>query len=80
MPLNSNAISNLIDTTKTLISEAATRQELLSGTTGQFEDQISGLKSFIFERISWISGAGSPDHRITCETRIVFALSRPSRR
>jgi hypothetical protein len=56
MPLNSNAISNLIDTTKTLISEAATRQELLSGTTGQFEDQISGLKSFIFERISWISG------------------------
>ena len=56
MPLNSYAISNLIDTTKTLISEAATRQELLSGTTGQFEDQISALKSFIFERISWISG------------------------
>ena len=56
MPLNSYAISNLIDTTKTLISEAATRQELIYGTTGQFEDQISALKSFIFERISWISG------------------------
>ncbi len=56
MPLNSYTISNLIDTTKTLISEAATRQELIYGTTGQFEDQISALKSFIFERISWISG------------------------
>ena len=56
MPLNSYTISNLIDTTKTLISEAATRQELIYGTTGQFEDQITALKSFIFERISWISG------------------------
>jgi hypothetical protein len=55
-PMNSYGISQLIDTTKTLILEAATRQELLSGTTGQFEDQISALKSFIFERISWISG------------------------
>ena len=55
-PMNSYGISQLIDATKTLIMEAATRQELLSGTTGQFEDQMSALKSFIFERISWISG------------------------
>ena len=56
MPLNSNAIFELIDTTKTLISEAAARQENLSGTTGQFEQDIIALKAFVSERINWISG------------------------
>jgi len=56
MPLNSNSIFELIDTTKTLISEAADRQETLSSSTGEFEQQIVALKTFIIERINWISG------------------------
>ena len=56
MPLNSNSIFELIDTTKILISEAAARQETLSSSTGQFEQQIVALKAFISERINWISG------------------------
>ena len=56
MPLNSNSIFELIDTTKTLISEAAARQETLSSSTGEFEQQIVALKTFIIERINWISG------------------------
>jgi hypothetical protein len=70
-PMNSYGISQLIDATKTLILEAATRQELLSGTTGQFEDQMSALKSFIFERISWISGQLS-------DTNLCDNVSTPS--
>ena len=55
MPLNATEISAFIDTTTTLISEAAVRQETASGTTGQFEQQIIDIKNFIDARITWIS-------------------------
>jgi hypothetical protein len=55
MPLNSTEIFNLIDSTQVLISEAAARQEIVSGTTGNFDQNIIDMKSFISERIQWIS-------------------------
>ena len=55
MPLNSVEIFTLIDETTTLITEAVERQETISGTTGEFDQQIIDIKAFITERISWIS-------------------------
>ena len=55
MPLNSEEIFALIDATTSLISEAAGRQEIVSGTTGTFAQQILEIKAFITERINWIS-------------------------
>ena len=55
MPLNSDEIFELIDSTQILISEAAERQETVSGTTGQFDQNIIEMKAFISERIEWIS-------------------------
>ena len=55
MPLNSTEIFNLIDSTQALISEAAARQEIVSGTTGNFDQNIIEMKVFISERIQWIS-------------------------
>lgn len=56
MPLNPTEIFALIDTTALQISEAAARQELISGTTGEFDQQIIAIKNFITDRINWISG------------------------
>jgi hypothetical protein len=55
MPLNSEEIFALIDATTSLINEAAGRQEIVSGTTGTFAQQILEIKAFITERINWIS-------------------------
>jgi len=55
MPLNSTEIFSLIDATQTLISEAVARQEIVSGTTGDFNENIIEMKEFISERIQWIS-------------------------
>ena len=55
MPLNSTEIFNLIDSTQALISEAVARQEIVSGTTGNFDQNIIEMKVFISERIQWIS-------------------------
>jgi hypothetical protein len=55
MPLNSIEIFAFIDVTTTLISEAVERQETMSGITGEFVDQISEMKTFISDRIEWIS-------------------------
>ena len=55
MPLNSTEIFSFIDATTALISEAAQRQETLWGTTGEFNQQISDIKTFISARIAWIS-------------------------
>ena len=55
MPLNSEEIFALIDATTSLINEAAGRQEIVSGTTGTFSQQILEIKAFITERINWIS-------------------------
>jgi hypothetical protein len=55
MPLNSVEIFAFIDETSTLISEAVERQETVTGTTGEFDQQIIDIKEFITERITWIS-------------------------
>ena len=54
-PLNSEQIFQIIDEIVELISEAAERQEIISGTTGEFNQQILDIKTFISERIDWIS-------------------------
>lgn len=55
MPLNSLEIFTLIDETATLITEAVERQETITGTTGEFDQQIIDIKNFITERITWLS-------------------------
>ena len=55
MPLNTVEIFTLIDATTTLISEAVERQEIISGTTGEFDQQIIDIKNFITDRITWLS-------------------------
>ena len=54
-PLNSEQIFQNIDDIVELISEAAERQEIISGTTGEFTQQVLDIKTFISERIDWIS-------------------------
>ncbi len=55
MPLNSDEIFALIENTEVLISEAAERQEMIDGTSGEFQQQILEIKNFINERIEWMS-------------------------
>ena len=55
MPLNVVKVIDFIDETVLHISEAAARQEVLWGTTGVFDQQISELKSFIMDRNSWLA-------------------------
>jgi hypothetical protein len=55
MPLNSVEIFAFIDATTALISEAVERQETVTETTGEFDQQIIDIKDFISARITWIS-------------------------
>jgi len=55
MPLNEEEIFELIDSIEVLILEAVERQEIVSGTTGVFTQNIIEMKAFISERIEWIS-------------------------
>ena len=56
MPFDIDVIFTILDSTELLISEAATRQEIISGTSmGEFQQQFLNMKDFISERIEWIS-------------------------
>ena len=55
MPLNEEEIFELVDSIEVLILEAVERQEIVSGTTGVFAQNIVEMKAFISERIEWIS-------------------------
>ncbi len=55
MPLNKEAIYDFIAATDALISEAVVRQETVSQTTGEFDQQIIEIKAFISDRMDWIS-------------------------
>ena len=55
MPLNSVEIFAFIDATTAFISEAVERQETVTETTGEFDQQIIDIKDFISARITWIS-------------------------
>lgn len=59
-PLNINHIYSLIDETVALISEAAVRESERWSTIGNHQQHISGIKSFLSARASWIaSNVGS---------------------
>lgn len=54
-PLNYNTISNLMDTTAALISEAMVRDNQRWNTIEDFSSEIANMKSWIQERITWMS-------------------------
>jgi len=54
-PLSENKIFELINQTVSLISEAVNRQELQWGVDIEFNNRINNLKSFISQRINWLS-------------------------
>ncbi|MDA8729104.1 CotH kinase family protein [Flavicella sp.] len=54
-PLNENEIFDMIDETAALISESVGRQQALWGFDLRFEDRISNLKTFVTQRIQWMS-------------------------
>ena len=53
--LSYNSLSDFIDETVDLISEAAAREQLRWGTVPNHAAEITSLKSFISERIDWIT-------------------------
>ena len=53
-PLNFNHISNLIDSTITLISEAVMRENEKWDTIDDFSGEIANMKVWIQERIAWM--------------------------
>lgn len=54
-PLNYNYISNLIDTTTLLISEALIREDQRWNTIDDFPSEIANMKSWIQQRITWMT-------------------------
>ena len=55
MPLALDEIYSFIDETKILITEAVERQELINGTSGVFDQEIIDMKSWISDRMNWMS-------------------------
>jgi hypothetical protein len=53
-PLNYNAISDLIDTTAALISEAVVRENEKWNTIPNFSGEINNMKAWIQERFTWM--------------------------
>ena len=54
-PLSENEIFELINQTASLITEAVNRQALQWGVNVEFDNRINDLKSFISQRINWLS-------------------------
>jgi hypothetical protein len=54
-PLNYSAIASLIDQTVALISEALVREDERWGTVGNHTQNIADMKTFLQERIAWIT-------------------------
>lgn len=55
-PLNQSEIEAFIDQTITYIDEAAARDNALWANTGNLQQRISSLKSWLNSRIPWITG------------------------
>ena len=53
-PLNYDSISDLIDSTVTLISEAVVRENERWSTIDDFSGEITNMKSWIQDRIAWM--------------------------
>ena len=54
-PLSENEIFELINQIASLITEAVNRQALQWGVNVEFDNRINNLKSFISQRINWLS-------------------------
>lgn len=54
-PLNYNSVTAFIDQTVTLISEAAVRENERWGTVSNHAAEITNLKTFIQQRLTWIT-------------------------
>jgi hypothetical protein len=59
-PLNYEAISDLMDTTVALISEALVRENQKWNTIEDFSGEITAMKSWIQERIEWMTNNLGP--------------------
>ena len=68
-PFNFSSIEPFIDQTVATISEAAVRENALWGTIGNHANEILNLKTFLKQRISWItSNVGSYSDCSSVET------------
>ena len=54
-PLNYQSVETAIDQIVDVISEAAIRENVRWGTIGNHADQIAAMKTFLQQRISWIT-------------------------
>ncbi len=54
-PFNLETIKSFLDLTADTISEAAERENDRWGTVGNLSTQISGIKTFLEERIAWMT-------------------------
>jgi len=54
-PLNSSIINQFIDQTDSIINEAVIRENTVWGTSINHPEEINRIKSFIQERITWIT-------------------------
>jgi len=55
-PLNITSLELFIDQTKDIISEAALRNNALWGSSGNYQEQVNKIKSFLRTRIDWMNG------------------------
>jgi len=77
-PLNFNYISNLIDSTITLISEATNRENERWETIDDFSGEIATMKDWIQERITWMRnnlGAFSNCNSIETPSLVISKIS-----
>lgn len=56
MPLSYSYMVNLIDSAKTIISEAAVNEQLRWNSIPYYEEEINKIKAFADARISWMNG------------------------
>ena len=77
-PLNFNSISNLIDSTVALISEAVVRENEKWNTINNFSGEIANMKVWIQARIAWMRenlGAFSDCNSIETPSLVISKIS-----
>lgn len=77
-PLHEDQIFDLVDETVSLISEAVGRQELVWGIDLQFEQRIANLKTFVTERIQWMTnqlGGFSACDQVTVPSLVISKIN-----
>jgi hypothetical protein len=77
-PLSYDAISNQIDTTVSLISEAVAREDEKWNTIESFDDEIANMKSWVQERIQWMQnelGSFSNCNSVTTPSLVITKIN-----